>query len=547
MIRYAIQFAVVLLTFMLPMAGSQTPAAGSIEGIVVSTGTSTPVPRATVTLETIGGRDVAEATTAVDGHFEIPRVAPGEYQIFAVRDGFISGRRGAQFTVAAGRKTEVSLGIIPAGAISGRVLDWDGLPVVGIQVDAMTFTQDAMGRRVLSVSRSAETNDLGEYRIYWVQPGPYFVRADPGDYGTKARELRLLRAVQPSEQKTQQFISTYFPSAVDAAGARLLNFRAGEVMTGADIRLIDARKHRVSGVVSTAGNRTSTDVLLTPRNAASGITAYSTTADRTGSFGLDNVVPGSYFLTAHAKNKDGVETFGRIPIDVGIADIGNLSVALLPGYDLRIRLTIEGRLRRSDDPPLVVNLRPSIPSTPFPTVERNGNDEFTMHRVMLGDYSVGVLSLSNGLNSVDSPAGGGLFLKSAQYGGADVLTTGLHVEGPPSGILDIVMADGAGTLTGTVLDDQGKPASVVTVVLVPELRLRGRRDLYKTVTTDLAGNFEVSGIAPGQYKAFSWEAAKQGEWQYPDFMELYEDRGQPIRIDGSRRDPISVPLILSIN
>ncbi len=53
----------------------------------------------------------------------------------------------------------------------------------------------------------------------------------------------------------------------------------------------------------------------------------------------------------------------------------------------------------------------------------------------------------------------------------------------------------------------------------------------------------TSKITPGQYKAFSWEGANQGEWQYSDFMDLYEDRGQPIRIDGGRRDPISVQLI----
>jgi hypothetical protein len=166
-----------------------------------------------------------------------------------------------------------------------------------------------------------------------------------------------------------------------------------------------------------------------------------------------------------------------------------------------------------------------------------------MHRFMPGDYSVAVLSLTNARGPNGSPANGRLYLKSAQYGGADVLAGGLHIDGAPSGVLDIAMADGAETLSGTVMDEQKRPVNGVRVVLVPEPRFRSRSDLYKTAYSDAAGKFEISGIVPGQYKVFSWEVVSQGLWQYPDFIELYEDRGQPVRIDGGRRDPISVPLI----
>jgi hypothetical protein len=353
----------------------------------------------------------------------------------------------------------------------------------------------------------------------------------------------LLKQAGQTTPEPQQLVSTYFPGAVDAAGARRIDIRAGETFSGADIHLVELRKRRVSGVVDVARIRGAPDVRLTPRNPSSGISDYTASLGRAGSFEFDNVVPGSYFLTANAIDADRVEIFGRIPIDVGNADVGNLLVDLIPGFDLRIRLTIEGRPRRSEEPQLVVNLRPAIPSTPFPTVERKGDDELTMHRFMPGDYSVAVLSLTSSRNQNGSPVNGGLYLKSAQYGGSDVLTSGLHIDGPPGSILEIVMADGAESLSGAVLDDNKHPVSGVTVVLVPEPQLRGRRDLYKTGMTDSFGKFEISGITPGSYKAFSWEGDRQGEWQYPDFMDLYEDRGQPVRIDGSRRDPISVQLI----
>jgi len=543
MIRFSIQIAGLALVLMLASAVVWAQGSGFIEGIVVAAGSSTPVPRANVTLETMGGRDVAVSIASVDGHFELPAVAPGEYRIFAWRDGFVFSGRPSPVTVVVGRKVDVALGIAPAGVITGRVVDWDGLPVAGIQVQVLSFIQDSRDRRVLAPAGSAETNDLGEYRIYWVQPGSYFVRADPADYGTQTTGLLSEQSGQSSKRKSPQFVSTYFPNAIDAAGAMRIDLRSGETFSGADIRLIETRKRQVSGIVSISSNRRTTDVLLTPRNPASGNSDYSTSADGTGVFSFDNVVPGSYLLTADAINADGIETFGRMSIDVGNVDVGNLSMVLGPGFDLRIRLTIEGRTRRSDDPQLVVKLRPEISSTPSPTIERNGDEEYTIHRFMPGDYSLEVLSLTNARGPSGSPLNGGLYLKSALFGGSDVLSRGLHIDGPTAGTLDIIMADGAETISGSVLDEQNLPAIGVTVVLVPESQLRGRSDLFMTGFTDAAGKFKISGIPPGQYKAFSWEITRQGEWQYPEFLDLYENRGQPIRIDGGRHDPVSVRLI----
>jgi hypothetical protein len=528
---------------MLHSAGVRTQSSGSIEGIVVAAGSTTPVPRATVTLKTASGRSVSEATATLDGRFVMSDIAPGEYRIFAGHEGFDSNARGSHVTVDAGRKTEISVGIFPLGAISGRVVDWDGLPMVGIQVQALIFSRDDRGRRTLFPTRSVQTDDHGEYRIYWLLPGTYFVREDPAAYGMRTSEKLPALASPSSKAIPQQFVSTYFPNSVDAAGARLVEVRSGETVSGTDIRQVELRKHRVSGFVSIPDSSTLPDVRLTSQNPVSGISDYTTSANRMGFFEFDNVVPGSYLLTADTINQARVASFGRVPVDVGNMDVENVAVSLAPGFDLRIRLSIEGRSRRSDDPQLVVNLRPAIPTTPFPTIEPNGEEEYTIHRFMPGDYSVAVLSLTNARSPNGSPVNRGLYLKSALFGGSDVLSGGLHIDGPTAGILDITMADGSETLSGTVLDEQKQPVFGVTVVLVPAPQLRGRSDLYKTGMTDATGKFEISGIPPGQYKAFSWEITRQGEWQYSDFLDLYEDRGQPIRIDGGKTDPITVQLI----
>jgi hypothetical protein len=286
MFRFASLFTSLALALMEPLAAVQ--ATGTIEGIVVADGSSTPVPWATLTLATTNGRQVATSIATIDGRFSIPDIAPGAYRLAALKEGFVRNARGTSVTVASGKRTDVSLGIVPEAVISGRVVDWDGLPMIGIQVQALTYMQDERGRRVLLPLRSAQTNDLGEYRIYWIPPGSYFVCADPADYGTRKKGTFPREVSASLTPALQQFVLTYFPDAIDAASARSFNLRGGETISGADIRLVAMRKHRVSGIVSTAIGGL-VDLRLTPRNPASGISDYTTPASRTGVFEFDNV------------------------------------------------------------------------------------------------------------------------------------------------------------------------------------------------------------------------------------------------------------------
>jgi hypothetical protein len=53
----------------------------------------------------------------------------------------------------------------------------------------------------------------------------------------------------------------------------------------------------------------------------------------------------------------------------------------------------------------------------------------------------------------------------------------------------------------------------------------------------------VEGIAPGDYKVFSWEKVEVGAWQHPDFIRNYEDRGETVRIGSLGSDRATVRMI----
>ena len=70
----------------------------------------------------------------------------------------------------------------------------------------------------------------------------------------------------------------------------------------------------------------------------------------------------------------------------------------------------------------------------------------------------------------------------------------------------------------------------MTVGLLPELALRPRWDLYRTTTSDASGQFQLIGVAPGNYRAFAWEEVERDAWQDTEFMKPIEGRGVPVEV-----------------
>jgi hypothetical protein len=135
------------------------------------------------------------------------------------------------------------------------------------------------------------------------------------------------------------------------------------------------------------------------------------------------------------------------------------------------------------------------------------------------------------------------YIRSMRLGNADVLNDGLHMSGPPEGLLEIVIGANAGRIQGTVVNARQQTLSNRTVVLVPDLRLRHRTDLYKVVSTDSMGQFRIEGVAPGGYKLFAWDNVESGAWHDPAFIGAYENVGRPVLIYEGTNENLQLPVI----
>jgi hypothetical protein len=135
------------------------------------------------------------------------------------------------------------------------------------------------------------------------------------------------------------------------------------------------------------------------------------------------------------------------------------------------------------------------------------------------------------------------YIKSIRLGAKDLLTNTLHIERDIEGQVQILIGTDGGVLEGKAFNDQQAPALNATIVLVPELPLLRRWDLYRNVATDLNGRFKLSGIAPGDYKVFAWEEVEENRWTDPQFVAPNEFRGKFVHIEPSGTENLEVIVI----
>jgi hypothetical protein len=198
-----LSFASVLSCIVLVL---QTPPQGSIEGSVTQLGTGQPVANARVTVSLRPGQPGARGAaplrrsnpsspiqpvfTDAKGNFLAAGLSDGVYNVLVQANGYV-GRRYGRFpngtgtpvTVAAGQASKsVNVALTPAANIAGQVRDTSHQPLINVPVELLRYSYDDNGRRMYESVGVTQTNDHGEYRMYWVTPGRYYLRA--GSYST---------------------------------------------------------------------------------------------------------------------------------------------------------------------------------------------------------------------------------------------------------------------------------------------------------------------------------------------------------------------------
>src|SRR5207237_3039911 len=154
-------------------------------GRVLAADNGRPVKRARVFVtaaELPGGRGVL---TDDQGVFDLTELPAGRYTLTVSKSGFVSLSYGQRRPLQAGTPLQLGDGQqlkgipfqLPRGSvIGGRVLDEDGEAMPGVMVRVMRY-QYLQGARRLTPAGGGQTDDKGQYRVWGLMPGDYYVIA----------------------------------------------------------------------------------------------------------------------------------------------------------------------------------------------------------------------------------------------------------------------------------------------------------------------------------------------------------------------------------
>jgi 5-hydroxyisourate hydrolase-like protein (transthyretin family) len=520
----------------------------TIAGTILSANTGEPLKKAQVVIYKDEGDNEPHPQTAssdASGHFSIDHIAAGRYELRVSRVGYLDtqygqdkpDKPGAVLTLIAGQMmTDLLFRMQRTAVIAGRITDEDGEPVREASVEA--FSRSTFrGKTKMEQAAAAITNDLGEYRVFDLPPGSYFILASTPRNG-------IDNSMQGAIQQGANYSPTYFPGTTEIARASPIEVKSGDEIPGINIGfalIFPGRTYKVHGHVfnSISGHPdANVAVMIVPRgqnNEEGNFDSKNARPDeKTGEFEIEGVPPGEYLVVAVWFEGNKTHT-GTQSVDVIGSDIRDVSISLTRGVDISGRLTFEGKSAASASP-IVVTLSPSEAETQFSTgvdakVQPDGS--FVLSEVGDGSYSINVFSKCSEC-----------YLRSAKANGVDLLDKGVQIDsGNASSSITVVYSSNTANVNGTVTAKDDLPAAGALVVLVPDLATHQKSDHYRSSTTDQYGRFELRGVPPGHYKAFAWEKISEDSYKDPDFLKPFENVAESVDVSENDRKSVQLKLI----
>ena len=152
--------------------------------------------------------------------------------------------------------------------------------------------------RLFPAGDRAQANDIGEYRIFGLAPGQYYV-------SSTVQALTLAMPIGNSVEVSGQnsgYAPTFYPGTADAASAQKVTVGVAQTLSGIDIALTPTRLATITGTaVDSEGRPMAGSVFATPRGNGLGLWSRGRGRSAPGGrhFTIPNVPPGEYVLRAN--------------------------------------------------------------------------------------------------------------------------------------------------------------------------------------------------------------------------------------------------------
>jgi Carboxypeptidase regulatory-like domain len=517
----AARFALPLLLIVAALS-ARPQGSAVISGVITRLDTGAPLEQVTVTLFRSDPGPARTTSSDANGRFEFRNIEAGDYVLQAMRTGFFTPVTHGTSKLSITRSIRVdgpsspllSLGLVPGGVITGRVVDPGGAPVQSAAVTARTVRYINGQRTLTIVPAGAQTDENGRYRMFWLGAGDYYIYAEN------------------RRQPTTDEMGTYYPSASEA-----LSTSPVSLQPGAELGQIDIQLRRSPGVTvrvnvsDETGKPVQALLNLNPLDPMAVTRTLNTVVQITGPRGtasppiteIRNVRPGAYELLATIlatpTNPGAVQREGIALVTVG---------ATSASVDMVVRPPVEVSAR------IIADAGASVDPKALGIVLEQRSGGSRQFRPSPGSNPSGVLKflciaeakVAARVEGLDPDA----YVADVRHNGRSVLENGLIDIGLEPSSLEFVIRGNGGRVEGSLRGVAADAVEDTRVVLVPERPRRTNPLFYAGANPDSSGRFEIRGIAPGAYRLFAWESIPDGAWENEDYLANFEQRGQSVTV-----------------
>jgi hypothetical protein len=556
---------------------AQPPQTGTsrIRGRVTTADGNQPLRRAAVRLNGLAGPNGQRvATTDGDGRYEFAALPAGRYTVNASKPGYV-GTNSKSIDLADNQHADAVNVIVPrGGVIAGRVLDEFGDPVTNAQVMAMrsVFQQ---GRRQLQPSSSAQSNDIGEFRIFGLMPGQYYLAANL----RSNPQMIVINGVPQPQADESGYATTYYPGTPDSASATRLTIAAGQTVSELTVALSPTHLAKITGTAFDSEGRPMVrgNVSAMPRNGNIGFGGANGQIKPDGTFVVPNVSPGDYTLRATMPPAGPIPPQGPgsppyrpemaiASVTVNGADITDIALYPVKPVKASGRIVFDDMAAAASVKPASIRITTQMvnpqDNIPFPSPNNappTAKDDLTFEIMT----SPGVVILR--ASAPPTPPSGGnpampWQMKAVMVRGVNVIDTGIEFKpGEDVGDIEIELTNRAQKISGRVLDASGQPAKDFALVLFSQ-----DRSLWTNVTNRYwavarplqlpppqiqaqlqqqtqaqvpPGGYQMSNLPPGDYYGLALEEIDIQTASDPDFLESVIRNATPFSLrDGETKN-----------
>lgn len=448
-------------------------------------------------------RSTHKARTDGEGRYQITNLPPARFMMTAASKVFVAATAGQQnnepkmVTLDAGESREnVDFALVRGGVITGRVTDAEGRPVIAQHVRLYHIVVAPDGQSHLQNRGGAFneqiTDDRGIYRIYGLPPGNYVIGVGGED----------------SYFSSVKYPQIYYSDAAEQKQAKIISVKAGEEITGINLRLGVAGKtyEAIGRVIEVETGkpvpsiRVSCQTIDNSADDSEGGYGDGQT-DRLGNFRMTGLKRGKYSCNLHGGWMEPTEFYSEpTTFDLADADVSGVEIKALRGGSISGVSIIEG----PNDPKAKSKLaRVMVYVNSEPENEQDGANQPGSHHqtTIKPDGTFLITGVAPGKVSLNVHNAGdrALSFVRLERSGAPIEESFRLTKGERVTDLQLVFTVGTGVIRGQIQSTSQQPAVAEPYRI--QARLVGNTTgVWFGNLVDDKGRFELSNLPNGEYE-----------------------------------------------